>query len=310
MSRKKLDEGFKLILQNKKNFFEILDIFFPSFVKKCKITPEAINIEKIEHIFPNLSSRRSDMLYLIQTERCKTFIYIIVEHQSTQDNLMPFRICEYYIGVWRRYIQEHKREASRKDFKLPPIVGIVIYDGVKEWQVPTNINDKIEKVKEIEKFIPSCEYMLIDVGRIEWEKYLKEGNIMSMVLMLDGANSEKVREVLKYIKEHVKDIGEGELQRLIDNIRYMLIAHGMLGEVKEELKEFEEVEGVLNILLHDVKQEGLKEAIFDVLEERFGKVPKDIKERVEKINDISTLKNLLRKSATVADIDSFRRLLK
>jgi len=60
--------------------------------------------------------------------------------------------------------------------------------------------------------------------------------------------------------------------------------------------------------------EGLLEAkrqdIYEILEERFGKVPEDIKETVGKIADTKKLSLLLRKSVSVKDFDEFRKLLK
>ena len=50
--------------------------------------------------------------------------------------------------------------------------------------------------------------------------------------------------------------------------------------------------------------------IYEILEARFGDVPEDIKEAIEKISDLKKLSLIVRKSATVKDFDELREFLK
>jgi len=50
--------------------------------------------------------------------------------------------------------------------------------------------------------------------------------------------------------------------------------------------------------------------ILEILEARFGSVPEDIKEAVEKITDLKKLSLIVRKSATVKNFDELREFLK
>ena len=67
---------------------------------------------------------------------------------------------------------------------------------------------------------------------------------------------------------------------------------------------------LLGSTLKEGKFEAKREDIYEILEERFGKVPEDIKETVEKISDTKKLSILHRKSISVKDFDEFRKLLK
>ena len=53
----------------------------------------------------------------------------------------------------------------------------------------------------------------------------------------------------------------------------------------------------------------LRDAIRDLLEERFGHTPPDIGERLEQETDPVVLKAWLRKTATIESLEAFRRLL-
>ncbi len=53
----------------------------------------------------------------------------------------------------------------------------------------------------------------------------------------------------------------------------------------------------------------LREAIQELLEERFGPTPSEIQERLEQEMDPRTLKAWLRRTATIESLDAFRNLL-
>ncbi|MCD6462680.1 MAG: hypothetical protein J7L52_03145, partial [Thermotogae bacterium] len=123
-------------------------------------------------------------------------------------------------------------------------------------------------------------------------------------------------------EESVKRLRESRIITILDLIKQIIEASKDLSE--EELEELEgfvsnmEVEGMFTKLLGSAKEEGriegLLEAkrqdIYEILEERFGEVPEDIKETVEKIADTKKLSLLHRKSISVKDLDEFRKLLK
>jgi len=82
-----------------------------------------------------------------------------------------------------------------------------------------------------------------------------------------------------------------------------------------------EVGGMLSRLLGSTLEEGrikgrlegaierARNDILEILEARFGDVPEDIKEAVEKITDLKKLSELHKKSVFVKDFDEFRECL-
>jgi hypothetical protein len=52
-----------------------------------------------------------------------------------------------------------------------------------------------------------------------------------------------------------------------------------------------------------------RELVLEVLEARFGGVPASIVERIERTDDIDTLKELLREGATVESLERFQEVL-
>src|SRR5437773_165543 len=60
-----------------------------------------------------------DVLYKTTMGHKTTYLYILVEHQSTADELMPFRILKYTCNVLEEHLKQHQ------DTLLPLVYPIV-----------------------------------------------------------------------------------------------------------------------------------------------------------------------------------------
>ena len=323
---KRLDRIFKDIFQKKEQFLEFLQMFLPDLVEKYSITEESLVKERTEIISHTLRSSMIDVLYRIKTKDIDAFVFILLEHQTNKDYLMPFRMLEYTVAIWRHYIDESKSIAKRKSFKLPPVVPIVYYEGSGRWTVERDIMEKVRKLSGYEKYIPRLEYMVIEASGLEKEWLLDGETALSKLIYASIVDKEEFERNKDRFEESVRRLRKSKIMTILDLIKQIIESSKELS--KEELEELEgfvsnmEVEGMFTKLLGSAKEEGRKEgriegllearreAIYEILEERFGEVPEDIKETVEKIADTKKLSLLHRKSISVKDFDEFRKLLK
>ena len=318
---KKLDEAFKKIFQDREIFFEFLQMFLPDIVSKYSITLDSLILENIEKISSSLRSKRADVIYRIKTKDLEAFIFVLLEHQSRKDYLMPFRMLEYTVAIWRHFIDEVGEKAKRKQFKLPPVIPIVLYDGYGRWTVQRDISEKVRKVPGYERYVPRYEYMVINVNELEKDWLMDFESVLSKILVIDGVRKEQIRDMIKELSENVKKLPEDKRKKLIELLHVMMIGAEAAEEGEKELEEMEEVEGMFSRLVKELKKEGriegrlegkmeaIVEATIDALEERFGYVPEDVKDKLSEVKDIKKLKILFRKSIVVKSIDEFRDVL-
>jgi hypothetical protein len=60
--------------------------------------------------------------------------YVHLEMQSEPDFTMPFRLLVYTTELLRRLFAETEEKIRRrKDFRLPAVVPIVLYNGSDKW---------------------------------------------------------------------------------------------------------------------------------------------------------------------------------
>ena len=146
------DKTFRKILDNKKEFKKFLNR-----ILKLEHEINEKNIEKYNSSFvgEDFKNQEADIIYKIKGEE----IFILVEHQTKIDYLMPLRILEYSIEIIRSSINGKK---INKILELPLIIPVVIYTGNEKWDA----NEYIEKSQaKLDKYkIRIGQYNLIDIN--------------------------------------------------------------------------------------------------------------------------------------------------
>ena len=99
-------------------------------------------------------ARESDVIYKINLKTRQVYIFILLEFQSTVDKTIPVRMFSYLFQFY-----DLLQRDSQKG-KLPSIFPLLLYSGLEDWTIPTNIKDLIDH-QIPEKYIPNFEYYTI-----------------------------------------------------------------------------------------------------------------------------------------------------
>lgn len=113
-----------------------------------------------------LASRHTDLLYRASIRGRPSLIYLLFEHQSRADPLMPLRVVEYLTRIWRARLEERPRLR-----RLPPVVPIVLYNGAKPWRAPTRLSALYALDRPLldglRDLLPEATFILHDLGRTD-----------------------------------------------------------------------------------------------------------------------------------------------
>lgn len=101
---------------------EILDIHLPSSLRQlCEL--ETLRLESASFIEEDLRACYSDVLWSLKTTAGEGYIYVVIEHQSSPDAHMAFRLMRYAIAAMQRHLDAgHKR--------LPLVIPMLFYHGI------------------------------------------------------------------------------------------------------------------------------------------------------------------------------------
>ncbi|QTF07994.1 Rpn family recombination-promoting nuclease/putative transposase [Brenneria izadpanahii] len=115
------DAIFKQFLGNIDIARDFLAIHLPPEIREhCDFT--TLQLESASFVDEELRSRVSDMLYSCHTSQGKGYIYCVVEHQSTPDRLMAFRLLRCTLAA----MQQHLSQGNKT---LPLVVPLLFYHG-------------------------------------------------------------------------------------------------------------------------------------------------------------------------------------
>lgn len=166
------------------------------------------------YISGKYKSYEADIVYKVKDES----IYFLIEHQSTIDERMPYRILNYCIEIFKQEIDMKKYR--NKDYMYPLIIPIVLYTGKRKWQVQKNFSAKIKYSNNQEKYI-EMKYELVDVNDYNEQELLDKNTAISYAMMIEKA---KEREALMRTLLKISNASDNENvnKKLVKIIKYIL----------------------------------------------------------------------------------------
>jgi Putative transposase, YhgA-like len=283
----------------------------------------SLALEPCSFIDPQLTSSESDLLFHIKIQQSDAFLYLLFEHQSSEDPRMALRLLSYILRIWERFAQNHPPPA-----KLPAILPIVLAQGKRPWKTSTRLEDLIELPPAVAQILrpwqPTLAYHLLELVRIPYEALAgtPEG-----ILTLRALKAEPMDELLEDViwdESLLFSISDGALERIL---RYILNAEVNVTLLKERLGKIQtkplqsKTMTLADQLREEGKLEGKKEglsegqlrafrtAVLRALEIRHGACPEGIREAIEAIDDPVRLEALHENAVRSESLEAFAQNL-
>lgn len=207
------DKGYKALLRNKKVFLELIKTFATQDWISDLDEEHLIAVEK-SFIPKDFRERKADILYRLQKNDLDIYFYILLELQSTVDFSMPIRLMSYICEIWRMELKNTpKDKIELKDFRLPAIVPMVLYNGESLWTAKSDFKQAQAGYEHFGEYLVNFKYVLFDVHRYNDADLLKEANVIASVFFMDKriSLSEAVARLKTLAKAVLKRFSPDEL---------------------------------------------------------------------------------------------------
>lgn len=212
--------------------------------------------------------KEADLIYQLKNEE----LFFLVEHQSTIDYAMPYRILNYCIDIMYEW---SKTKKVKKETRYPIIVPIVIYTGMEKWKIPKKINEKQTGNYVLENYKIDLEYNLIEIQKLSTKFLLQKRSLFGYGMILEKArNRQELKENLVLIVNHMKDVKQRkEIKNMVLYLLKDSMEEGMLEKIKSKVKKGEEenmsslYERLVNEFRENIKkekEEGRMEALREI----------------------------------------------
>ncbi len=197
------DAIFKAFLSQPETARDFIEIHLPpSLVKLCNL--DTLHLESSSFVEENLRQYYNDVLYSVETTKGCGYIYVLIEHQSSPDENMAFRMLRYAIATMQRHLE------AGHDY-LPLVIPILFYQGKRSpYPWSTNWLDGFPD-PDIARDLYFHAFPLVDITLIPDDEIMQHRSMAAFTL----------------VQKHIR---QRDMTTLLDKLSRLMILGQMSGQ--------------------------------------------------------------------------------
>lgn len=169
------DATFRQFLSQPDIARDFMELHLPAELRAiCDLS--TLKLESGSFVEDDLRQYFSDILYSLKTSNGDGYIHVLVEHQSTPDRHMAFRLMRYAVAAMHRHL-----EAGHK--QLPLVIPVLFYTGKRSpYPYSTRWLDEFEDPSLAENLYGST-FPLVDITVIPDEEIMGHRSMAALTLL-------------------------------------------------------------------------------------------------------------------------------
>jgi len=219
------DKLVKSILKDEKELTNFIQQFINN---EIDITTDNLIKFTNSYITKKYRSKESDLVYMLKDQD----IFFLIEHQSSIDTTMPYRMLNYCIDIINEWCQSKKLEKIKR---YPIVVPIVIYTGDRKWTVPQNFKEKQVSICIFENYKINLQYNLVDINKLSDECLLEKQTMFGYGMLIEKAKDKK--DLIEKLNLIIKKCSNEKHLEELRNIILYALNNALCGIEQEKLVE-------------------------------------------------------------------------
>jgi predicted transposase/invertase (TIGR01784 family) len=185
------DGLFKTFLTHTDTARDFLALHLPAeLLQLCDLT--TLQLESGSFIEENLRTYFADVLYSLKTASGEGYIYCLIEHQSSPDKFMTFRLTRYAVAAMQKHLDAGHEQ-------LPLVIPMLFTHGRgSPWPYSMNWTELFANPEAARKLYTG-NYPLIDVSAIDDDEIMKHRRMALLELMLKHAQTRDLAELTEHL---------------------------------------------------------------------------------------------------------------
>jgi predicted transposase/invertase (TIGR01784 family) len=164
------DHFFRRAMENPNTMREFFQKHLPDNIKSI-VNFKTIKPQKDSFIDDQLKLQISDLLFSAEFNQTAGYFYLLIEHQSTPQKFMPFRLLKYMIAIMEHHLEKNKSPVgARHAVPLPIVYPMIFYTGQKKYGYSTDLFDLFDD-KKLAKDIFLNPFQLVDLSKYPDEEF-------------------------------------------------------------------------------------------------------------------------------------------
>ncbi len=258
------DGLFKLFLREPDTARDFLAVHLPADIRS-QVRLDTLKLEPGSFVDQKLRELHSDVLYSVETaEGHAGYIYCLVEHQSTADRMMAWRMMRYSMAVMDAHLK-------KGNDTLPVVVPLLFYQGtVRPYPYSTDWLDCFD-VPALAREVYSRPWSLVDVSVMEDSDLQSHRRMALLELVQRDIRHRDAASLLRDVVQLIRLAGNTREQ--VEAVLCYIIYNGMtsesitpfLYELAGEIPEYKEL--IMGTIAQQLKEEGIQQGIEQGIEQ-------------------------------------------
>ena len=195
--------------------------------------------------------------------------------------------------------------------RLPAVLPLVIHSGRNRWRAPLRLETHFAPVpKELRRYLPRLTYLLLDEQRLDLDRPELERNPTAVFFQVEvNEMAEALPDLYQQLRDRIPP-GDRGLWRIINAWFLGVVRRTVPGAIILKRVHFEEpymLEENLIRWQEEARQEGRREGrqegqilglqklLLQLMTDRFGRLPANVRRQIERISSLPELRKLGRK---------------
>jgi hypothetical protein len=285
--------------------------------------------------------------YRFGVEEIWALVCVLIEHQSDTDPMMPLRLLYFAVVYWDKQWHEwEKLRPPRPEFRLRPVLPIVLYTSDRPWGSNRSIADLLGEPDALRAFAPKWEPLFWNLSEQAPETLLQSGTEWLQTLAVvraQNAESPEFEKVFLDALQRLQALHDRDQVRWYDLLRIVLtlafwrrpkkevaqlLAAAQTHEtdmarrkeiemwsskygptIADEAWEKGKAEGKAEGLAEGLREgllRGRREDLRTLLEEQFGPLPEALIQRIDALDDPERLRIAIRNVPQMEKLDDLQ----
>jgi len=185
------DAVFKTFLSHPQTARDFMTLHLPpALLAICDLA--TLRLESGSFVEDDLRSYYSDVLYSLKTQKGDGYVHVLIEHQSSPDRHMAFRLMRYAVAAMQRHLDAGHNA-------LPLVIPVLFYQG-KRSPYPYSMNWlQLFSESKIATTLYSSGFPLVDLTTIPDEEIMQHRSMAALTLLQKHIRRRDLKEVLNQL---------------------------------------------------------------------------------------------------------------
>ncbi len=145
----------------------------------------------------SLHQAHSDLLFSVKADGTSCLLYLLFEHQSSVDEIMPFRLLGYILEILRNHAEIH-------GLPLPPVLPLVLHQGPDRWAVSPSFEDLFalppSLAAVLTPYLPKFRHALLDLSEFDPQQG-DEAKVKAVLMLMKMAREKRLLEFFAWLRD-------------------------------------------------------------------------------------------------------------